>query len=229
MRNFGPAEYIIKKFEGFSDSAYADPLSDGAWTIGYGTQYYPDGFLVQQGHRITKEKAEECLADELDVIYSDLMSLNLPLDESMTQALMSFIHSVGWNAFLYSNIVDAMEISDYTATVNEFNAWIFDEEHKAVGGLVERRMEETALFLQDVEDFRHPMIPHILLKAFRDYQGASVEVEAIRRLEASISPYVLAEFANAYDLFNRDKPYYMNMELDLDDVGSMTSFEIKLD
>jgi lysozyme len=203
VRNFGPAEYIIKKYEGFNDKAYPDPLSDGVWTIGFGTQFYPDGSPVQQGHRITPEKAEEYLSDELHVIELDLLDLNLPLDQSMIQALVSFIHSVGWSAFFYSNIVDAMERNDVTCVVKEINKWIFDEDHKAIGGLVERRMEETTLFLTDVDDYFEPRIPNILLKAFRDYEASADEVQAIRRLESSISPYVLAEFANSFGLYGR--------------------------
>jgi len=213
VRNFGPAEYIIKKYEGFNNKAYSDPLSDGAWTIGFGTQFYSDGSPVQQGHRITREKADEYLLDELHVIELDLLDLNLRLDDAMVQALVSFIHSVGWSAFLYSNIVDAMDRGDVTAAVEEINKWIFDEDHKAVGGLVERRMEETTLFLSDLDDYFAPRIPNFLLKAFRDYEASAEEVQAIRRLESSISPYVLAEFANSFGLYNR-KSFFSEFDVD---------------
>ena len=201
MRNFGPAEYIIKKYEGFNSKAYADPLSDGRWTIGYGSQFYIDGSPVQKGHRITEAKAQECLSEELRLINQDIDSLDLNLTASMKQALISFVHSVGWQAFLYSNIVDAMEINDVTTATQEINQWIFDEEHKAVGGLVERRMEETALFLSEEEGVQRSA--NILLKAFRDYAASAEQVAAIRKLESSISPYILADFANHFDLFNR--------------------------
>ena len=201
MRDFGPAEYIIKKYEGFNAKAYADPLSDGRWTIGYGSQFYIDGSPVQKGHRITGAKAQECLSGELKLINEDIDGLNLNLTASMKQALISFVHSVGWQAFIYSNIVDAMEINDVTTATQEINQWIFDEEHKAVGGLVERRMEETALFLSEEEGVQRSA--NILLKAFRDYEASAEQVAAIRKLESSISPYILADFANQFDLFNR--------------------------
>ena len=201
MRDFGPAEYIIKKYEGFNSKAYADPLSDGCWTIGYGSQFYTDGSPVQKGHRITGAKAQECLSEELKLISQDIDGLNLNLSPSMKQALISFIHSVGWQAFIYSNIVDAMEANDVTAATQEINQWIFDGEHKAVGGLVERRMEETALFLAEEDSVQRSA--NILLKAFRDYEASAEQVAAIRRLELSISPYILADFANHFDLFNR--------------------------
>jgi|TARA_S200002703_G_scaffold12589_4_gene11220 GH24 family phage-related lysozyme (muramidase) len=201
VRDFGPAEYIIKKHEGFNAKAYADPLADGCWTIGYGSQFYIDGSPVQKGHRITRTKAQECLSEELLLISEDIDGLNLSLTASMKQALISFIHSVGWQAFLYSNIVDAIEVNDVTTATQEINQWIFDEEHKAVGGLVERRMEETALFLSEEEGVQRSA--NILLKAFRDYEASAEQVAAIRKLESSISPYILADFANHFDLFNR--------------------------
>jgi hypothetical protein len=98
-----------------------------------------------------------------------------------------------------------MEVNDVTAATQEINQWIFDEDHKAVGGLVERRMEETALFLAEEDGIQRSA--NILLKAFRDYEASATQVEAIRRLETSISPYLLADFANHFDLFNRHSAF----------------------
>jgi hypothetical protein len=38
------------------------------------------------------------------------------------------------------------------------------------------------------------------MKAFRNYTASSKQVNAIRKLEESINPYVLAEFANAFEI-----------------------------
>lgn len=206
MKDYGPAEYIIKKYEGFNEKAYRDPMSGGKPTFGFGTQYYPDGSPVLSGHRVSREKAEEYLREELTVIEDDLVNLNLDLDPGMHQALLSFIHSVGWNAFFFSNIVDALERRDLKEAVSEINSWIFDEDHKAIASLIQRRSDEITLFLSCTDEFRWQS-PDILLKAFRDYEASSREVQAIRQLEKSISPYLLAEFADCFGVFTRQSSY----------------------
>jgi len=206
VKDYGPAEYIIKKYEGFNEKAYEDPLSGGKATFGYGTQYYPDGAPVLISQRVSREKAEEYLFEELSVIDEDLVNLNLDLDPAMHQALLSFIHSVGWNAFFFSNIVDALERNDLKEVVAEINNWIFDEDHKAIASLIKRRSEEVSLFLSGTEEYLLSS-PDILLKAFRDYEASAREVDAIRQLEKSISPYLLAEFADCFGLFTRQSTY----------------------
>ena len=135
--------------------------------------------------------------NELEVLDTELKKLNLGLDESMHQALLSFIHSVGWNSFLYSNIIDCLEREDWRGASQEFPKWVFDQEHKMVGALLHRRQEEVNLFLRQVND--NPWIStEILLTAFRNYSAAPHQVRAIRMLEESINPYTLSDFANSY-------------------------------
>ena len=88
---------------------------------------------------------------EINVIAHELDKLNLGLLDSMKEALISFIHSVGWEAFLYSELIDHLEASDYHAATEEINRWIFDSNHQVIGGLLDRRRQETKLFLRDVE------------------------------------------------------------------------------
>ena len=110
MADFSLAINLIRKYEGFNEKAYPDHYEDKEpYTIGYGTQFYPDGSPVRKGQRCTKEKALEFLFNEIEVINNELIRLNLPLDEYMRQALISFIHSVGWESFLYSQIIDCIE------------------------------------------------------------------------------------------------------------------------
>ena len=44
------------------------------------------------------------------------------------------------------------------------------------------------------------MPPDVLLKAFRDYQASLRQVNAIRRFEERVNPYVLSESANEFGL-----------------------------
>jgi GH24 family phage-related lysozyme (muramidase) len=203
MGEFREAVELIRKYEGFSEKAYPSG-DDGKYTVGYGTQFYPDGSPVKLGQWCTKEKALEYLYQEVKAIRSSLDDLNLSLDHSMEQALISFIHSVGWTPFLYSNIIDAIERDDLGEAAEEIKSWIFDEDHEVIGGLLDRRREEVALFLREVDG--NPWVStEVLMTAFRNYSAAPHQVRAIRNLEENINPYVLAEFANEFRI--ADSPW----------------------
>jgi lysozyme len=213
MADFRRAINIIKKYEGYSEKAYPDPNTGGApYTIGYGTQYYPDGSPVKQGHRCTQHKALEYLFHEVELIDDELTRLNLGLDASMREALISFIHSIGWEPFLYSEIIDAVENEYWGGAAEEITHWIFDSYYKVIGGLVDRRREESNLFLAEVKT---PIDKggEILLDAFRNYSAQPNQIQAIRSLEASTNPYVLAEFVNSFEAetsFELDSDYEEN-------------------
>ena len=106
MSDLSRAINLIRKHEGFNEKAYPDPATgEDPYTIGYGTQFYPDGSPVKRGQCCSKEKALEYLFHETAVIDTQLIKLNLGLDNSMRQALISFVHSIGWEPFLYSNAI----------------------------------------------------------------------------------------------------------------------------
>lgn len=211
MSDFARAVKIIKKYEGFSERAYPDPYTNtDPYTFGFGTQYYPDGSPVKQGHCCTERKALEYLNHEVEVINDELMRLNIGLDASMTNALISFIHSVGWEPFLYSQIIDSVEIEDWKTAAEEITNWIFDPYYKVIGGLLDRRREEAALFLSEVRGAYSPEST-LLLRAFSAYTGAPQEIKAIQYLEQKCNPYILSEFANLFDFKNMSEHgfYYL--------------------
>lgn len=192
---------LIRKYEGFNEKAYLDPYSEGeCYAIGYGTQFYPDGSPVKRGQCCSKEKALEYLYHETSVIELQLLKLNLGLDEQMNQALISFIHSIGWEPFLYSRIIDCIEMEDFPGASREIGCWVFDHKHKIIPELLERRREEIDLFLQDVEDHNLESM-QILTRAFRSYSAAPHQINAICKLEQQINPYVLSEFANNFKAY----------------------------
>lgn len=214
MSDLSYAINLIRKYEGFSERAFPDPDTGGEpYTIGYGTQFYPDGSPVKRGQFCTKEKALEYLFHEVEVIDTQLQKLNLGLDCYMRQALISFVHSIGWEPFFYSEIIDALEREDIVAATHEMGRWIFDSEHKVVGGLLDRRREELRLFLTDIK------VPctttEILLTAFRNYTAAPYEVKAIRRLEEQLNPYLLSEFANDFRIDQNPWEDFATDEIDL--------------
>lgn len=198
MSDFSAAINIIRKYEGFNEKAYPDPTTGGEpYTIGYGSQFYPDGSPVKKGQCCSKQKALEYLFHEVSVIDTQLLKLNLGLDDSMRQALISFVHSIGWEPFLYSRVIDAIEHEDFCGATGEIGRWIFNEDHRVVGGLLDRRREEISLFLQEI-DANPWSSTEVLLTAFRNYTAAPHQVRAIRTLEESVSPYTLSQFANDF-------------------------------
>mgnify|MGYP005696566883 FL=1 len=93
MADFTKAINIICKHEGYKEKAYPDPVTGRhPYTFGYGTQFYPDGSPVKSGHCVTKQKALEYLLCEIHLIEEELDKLNLHIDQSMKNALISFIH-----------------------------------------------------------------------------------------------------------------------------------------
>jgi len=207
---------IIRKYEGFNERAYEDQSTGGApYTIGYGTQYYPDGSPVKMGQYCTEEKALEYLQHEINCIEDDLDGLHLHIDNAMRQALISFIHSVGWKPFLYSSIIDQIEQENWAGVAEEIKCWIFDHYHTIIGNLLERRREEAHLFLSHIHTGRSNS-GELLLEAFRNYSGAPHEIKAIKQLEEDINPYLLADFANAFQITQPEWINPLNDELDLD-------------
>jgi lysozyme len=206
MADFSLAINLIRKYEGFNEKAYPDPSTGKEpYTIGYGTQFYPDGAPVKAGQYCTKEKALEYLFNEINVIEQQLNKLNLDLDNYMQQALISFIHSIGWEPFLYSQIIDCMEQENISGVCEEIGRWIFNEKYQAIGGLLDRRREEISLFVTDL-DIKGYKSTSILLKAFNDFTGKGNQFKAIQRLEEGISPYLLTEFSNDFNE-NPEKVY----------------------
>lgn len=199
MYPYTEALRLIKTFEGFNERAYADPETGAEpYTFGYGSQFYPDGTPVKQGHCVTKEKAMEYLVTEVETIAKQLLELNLGLDQSMINALISFVHSIGWDAFLYSNIIDRLEEDDYGEATQDMSCWIFDIHHQVIGGLIDRRRHEIKLFLSEQDQILNAS-RDVLLKTFREYSGSKGQVAAIRRLQECMNPYTLSAFANDFN------------------------------
>jgi lysozyme len=208
MADFSRALELIKRYEGFQEKACPNPVTGGEpFVLGYGTQFYPDGSPVRQGQMVTEKKAQEYLLEELEIIDEQLEGLCLNLTSSMHQALLSFIHSIGWDNFFYSGIIESIEQEDFHKAVQDFSHWIFDYYQDAVGMMLKRRREEGELFLAD-QDMAGATSSDLLLAAFRNYLGAAHQVNAIRRLEVSLNPHILANFANEYRVLDTPWRYY---------------------
>ncbi len=90
---------LIKEFEGFHSTAYADPLH--GWsvpTIGYGTTVYSNGQKVRRGDRITEEQGLKELRHFLETkvnIQLKKIPYYAEMSEQQVGALQSFAYNLG--------------------------------------------------------------------------------------------------------------------------------------
>lgn len=142
-RQTGPAGLaLIKAHEGCVLSTYRCPAN--RCTIGYG-HAGPD---VRPGMRITQERAEELLRQDLAVVEDAISRLvTVPLSQAQHDALSSLVFNIGVPAFAKSTMLKLINNKDHTHAAEQFSRWV----HVAgtlLPGLVKRRKAEAALFLQ---------------------------------------------------------------------------------
>lgn len=137
---------LVKKYEGLSLKAYRCPA--GYPTIGYGLRFYPDGREVKMNDEpITLDKAEAYLRDY--VIRNVIPKIeDLDPTPGQTEALVSLIYNIGWNAFAKSKCYKAIKAKDYVTAFKEWD-WI-SANGKGLKGLIKRRAEEKYLFFKDI-------------------------------------------------------------------------------
>ena len=197
MYFFPNAFSLIKKYEAYYPTAVTVDDNDKEFYIGYGLNFYPDGSPVKKGQQITKRKAEEYLQKQIKDISDWIDDCCLSINENQKEALVSFIHSIGLDAFENSLMFALVEENKFLNAAEEFTRWIYDENGYANPILIERRRHEKVLFLADLvqwDDFHTPL----LLECFRTYKGKVQEDMAINFLEQKLDPYLLAEFFNIF-------------------------------
>lgn len=146
---------LIRKWEGLHRKlpdgrieAYADPI--GIWTIGFGSTYDHDRRRpVQAGDVFTEADAERWLRLEVNEKAEAIAALcEVPITQSMFDAIVSFAYNVGVGAFKESTLRRKLNQKDYLGASKEFDRWV-----KAGGGvlqgLVNRRNDEEALFRKE--------------------------------------------------------------------------------
>lgn len=136
---------LIKKYEGFSPTAYKCPA--GVWTIGYGSTMWADGTPIKSGDTITREKAEALLIDYLNKNVRPKIT-GLSLKPGQVAAIESLIYNIGWGAFSKSNCYAAIKTKDWGSVYKNWD-WV-RAGGKVLPGLLKRRSEELALFFGDL-------------------------------------------------------------------------------
>lgn len=136
---------LIKEFEGFQSSAYAD---GSQWSIGYGTKGQP-------GQSVTEEKADELLRAELNKLNTAINNFasknSLSFSQEQHDALVSFSFNCGteWttqNGRFRNAIVNGANDQEFLFAISLWaNAGGQPAPH-----LLKRRMAEADLYLNGV-------------------------------------------------------------------------------
>lgn len=130
---------LIKKFEGFAESAYVCP--GGELTIGYG---HTEG--VKEGDIITKAEAEAFLRYDIKKTEEAINKyVKVKLLQHQFDALVSLVFNIGESNFRRSTLLALLNEGKAQEACIQFRRWIFAN-GKAQQGLIKRRHAEQALF-----------------------------------------------------------------------------------
>jgi len=146
---------LIKKWEGLVDG---DPDTPGLDpyrcpadipTIGWGSTWDLDGSRITMDHPpIDIDYATRLLERELRHVQGAIQKLvSVPLSQGQYDAVASLTYNVGSGRLQSSTLRMKLNRYDYTGASNEFWKWR-RANGRILRGLVLRRAEEKALFLQ---------------------------------------------------------------------------------
>lgn len=136
---------LIKRYEGLRLQAYRDIA--GVWTVGFG---HTQG--VTEGMVITKKEADNFLKKDVKDAERAVKELvTVPLNENQFSALVSFVFSVGEQAFRNSTLLLLLNQGKYQEVRNQLLRWCYvtdpvTRRKMRAEGLYKRRIEESNLF-----------------------------------------------------------------------------------
>lgn len=136
---------IIRKFEGLKLRAYLCPAN--IWTIGYGNTFYENGSKVQEGDKITLDRADRLLFFVVQKFEAEIKKLlKSEINENQLGALTSFAFNVGAGNLAKSTLLKKVNANPNDPTIrDEFNRWT-KSGGKVLNGLVTRRKAEADLY-----------------------------------------------------------------------------------
>lgn len=130
---------FIKSHEGCFLNAYDD--GTGTMTIGYGHT-----IGVYKGMRITQEQAEEFLRQDLAEFENRVNTfVTVKLTQNQFDSLVSFDFNTG--GLGASTLLEKLNAGDYIGAAAEFTKWVHINGNQYCQGLMNRRIDEKALFL----------------------------------------------------------------------------------
>lgn len=126
----------IKEFEGFRACAYKCPA--GIWTIGYG---HTSG--VKKGDKISKERAEKFLREDLKKCYPVIMKCRGDFNQNQFDSLCSFVFNLGSRKFESSTLYKVLQKDRFSDEVGkQIRRWVYSGK-SVLKGLVKRREWEA--------------------------------------------------------------------------------------
>lgn len=144
---------LIKKYEGLKLRSYLCPA--GVWTIGYGTTG-PD---IKANMVITKAEAEAYLGRDLEKFTDGVLTRCAPVvpNQNQLDAMVCFSYNVGLGNFATSSVLRLFKAGDIPGAARAFMLWTKAKDpstgkKRELPGLVKRRADEKALFMQDAAD-----------------------------------------------------------------------------
>ncbi len=174
---------LVQEFEGFR----AEPaeLSDGNWVVGFGHIR-----VGEAGAPVSEAEAASLLDMDIAPIEAAINAqVKVALTQSQFDALVSFVMSIGVDAFARSQVLRRINAGAHVAAAGAMDAWRkleIEGELVVVDALVRRRAAEKALFLKDAP---HAAAPAMVMRAKLDYAaqvlGAPVDYAPTPALNAA--------------------------------------------
>lgn len=148
---------IIKRWEGYhkrlSDGRAAPYLCPAkVATCGWGTTVWPGGRKVSmQDEPITAEYADQCLLSDIERKYGPPVrrAIKVEMHPLMWAACYSLAYNIGTGAFAKSTLVRRINAREWASCPAAFKMYRIGG-GRVLTGLVKRRADEAALFMQGV-------------------------------------------------------------------------------
>lgn len=140
---------LIKKYEGFSAVPYICPA--GYYTIGYGRILSQDEIKNLSNIRTTKEQEEIWLRKKVFYDYLTIFPwIKVFLHPYCWDAILSLVYNIGTYRFKASTLLRKINHKEFSEAGNQFLRWIYVG-GKPLKGLIKRREEERALFMEGIK------------------------------------------------------------------------------
>lgn len=134
---------LIASFEGLKLVSYRCPAN--VLTIGYGHT----GKDVVNGMEITKERALQLLAIDVQIVENQINALNLKINQNQFDALVSFAYNCGFGALKGSTLLKCVQANPMNSNIKgEFAKWN-RAGGKVLPGLSRRREAEAVLYFSN--------------------------------------------------------------------------------
>ena len=140
---------LIKSFEGCKLEAYKPVQTEKYFTIGYG--HY--GADVKEGMKITQEKADKLLADDLKKFETFINKVKVNFRQNQFDVLCSWVYNLGTSNFNCSTMRQFIigDRNDEEIT-DQLVKWV-NAGGKPLVGLKRRRIAEANMFLGEDKYF----------------------------------------------------------------------------